>query len=121
LPAAENMQNSLRKTLIDSHVAAIAIAVLIFTCVAEAFFAVWYPVERFLSSLLTAVATGDIPYIPRAVDALTRVNLLAAFTQLVSALSVLAAAWLLSRWIYGTGPLRSLGAYQGKLSRKTHA
>jgi len=116
------VQAFLRKVLIDSHVAAVTIAMLIFTSIATAIGALWYPSWRILSILITAVSTHDISDIPRDLDTLTHdENLAVSLFILLFALINLAAVWLLSRWIYGAGPLRSLGRYKEKLTRKTHA
>jgi cation transporter-like permease len=115
------VQPSLRKTLVDSHVAAVAIAILIFAFVSQAAFALWGPADRVLLFLIVAGSIRDNPGLAPAPDYLTRQMLLTILTNLLSALMNLAAAWLLSRWVYGTGPLRSLGNYRGKLSRKTNA
>jgi hypothetical protein len=121
LRMGETVQDSLRKALIDSHVAAVAIAVLFFVSAGEAVVALWEPAWRGISFLTTAVAIRDVPYASRATDFVTRMMLLTTLTNLLLSLANLAAAWLFSRWTYGAGPLSSLGHYRGKLSRKTHA
>jgi hypothetical protein len=118
------VQASLRKVLIDSYVAAVAIAVLIFFSldfVAKAVFALWEPALGAVLFLITAVTIRDIPYISRTLDPLTRHYLLTVLSNILLALANLSAAWLIFRWIYGTGPLRSLSTYRDKLSRKTDA
>lgn len=54
--------NPLRKILADSHVSAIAIAVLLFWALDSAFWALWGPLSRATSFLFKAVAILDIPY-----------------------------------------------------------
>ncbi|MGA3162271.1 MAG: hypothetical protein ABSC77_13775 [Terracidiphilus sp.] len=122
------MQTSLRKILIDSQVAAVAIAVLIFSSALEAVFALWEPVNQVLSSLITVVAylitaaaIRDIPSFTATRSYATSSMLPITFVILLLALANLAAAWLLSRWVYGVGPLRSLGNLRNKLLRKKHA
>jgi uncharacterized membrane protein len=118
------VQASLRKVLIDSHVAAVVVAFLIFYSLSfaiKAFSALWRPAFTAFMFLITAVAIRGIPYIHRTLDPLTRLNLLIALSNLLIALAMWAAAWLLSRWVYGTGLLRTLSSYRSKLSRKTHA
>jgi hypothetical protein len=118
----ETVPASLRKVLIDSHVAAVTIAILIFTSIATAIEALWYPAWRILSILIADVSTHDISISLRALDSITLdVNLTVTFSFLLFAPINLAAAWLLSRWVYGTGPLRVLGNYRGILLRKKHA
>lgn len=115
------MPSALRKVLIESHVAAIAVAVLIFFSVAQIINAVWMPALYAVYFLLTAIAIRIIPYLPNSPDVITRQTWLNSFINLFSALASLAAAWALSRQVYGTGPLRMLGSYREKLSRKTDA
>jgi small-conductance mechanosensitive channel len=115
------VQTSLRKILIDSQVAAVAIAVLIFYSALEAVFALWEPVNQIVSYLITAVAIRDIPSFTATRSYATSSMLPITFVILLLALANLAAAWLLSRWVYGVGPLRSLGNLRNKLLRKKHA
>ena len=118
------MESSLRKSLIDSHVAAAAIAILFFCSfysVSKALLALFYPASQAVLFLITAVAIRDMSYIRHSFDPLTRMKLLTALFNIFSALADMAAAWLLSHWIYGTGPLRTLGNYRGKLTRNANA
>lgn len=115
------MQASLRKTLIESHVAAVALAVLSFICVEEAFFAVSYPANLVVSFLIDAATNRTLPGISRTLDLMTRQNLLTSITHLIFALANTGAIWLFSRWVYGASPLRVLGNYREKLARKTNA
>jgi hypothetical protein len=48
-------------------------------------------------------------------------SLQVTLSELCFAVNSLACAWLLSLWTYGTGPLRSLGNYRERLSRKKDA
>jgi hypothetical protein len=118
------VESSLRKSLIDSHVAATAIAILFFCSfcsVSEALLSLYYPAYHAVFFLITAVAIRDIPYISHSLDPVTRMKLLIALFNILSALAYMAAAWLLSHWIFGTGPLRTLGNYRGKLTRNADA
>ena len=118
------MQASLRKVLIDSHVAIIAIAVLIFfsaQSVTKAFFALKDPAFQLVFFVIKAVAIRDIYFISRTHDPLIFLRFLSSLSFLLSAIIDLAAAWLISSWVYGTGPMRALGNYRGVLLRKTHA
>ncbi|HEV2484412.1 MAG TPA: hypothetical protein VGT08_02680 [Terracidiphilus sp.] len=118
----ETMQATLRKVLIDSHVAAIAIAVLLAGAIEFVFIALFDPASRVLSFLTIAVATNSPPYIPRTVDYAARnVSLQASLFDLSVALNNLACAWLISRWAYGTGPMRILRNYRDKLMRRKDA
>lgn len=115
------MPAPLRKVLIDSHVASVTIAVLIYWSVGAGFFALWYPFYHLGSFLITAILIRDIPYMPHTPDLPTLQNLLNSLFHLFSALTCIAAACLLSRWTYGTGVLRAFGSYRDKLARKKHA
>ena len=121
------MQASLRKVLIDSHVAAIMIAVLLFSSFIAAGLALWGPANGVLYFLATEAA-GKPPFAHPNLDDATRYllseelqNLPVTLSILVEALAAVLAAYLLSRWAYGVGPLRALGSYRDKLPRKTHA
>ena len=59
------MRPSLRRVLADSHVAAVAIAVLLLWSLDAAFSALWPPVSRALEFVFTGIAILDIPYLPR--------------------------------------------------------
>jgi len=117
------MQGSLRKALIDSHVAAIAVAILLFGFFEEATYALWEPGCRLFSFLVASIAvkTHVIPYIPIDPDSLTEQMLRVSATDVVYALANLTGVWFLSLLVYGAGPLRVLGNYKGKLSRKRDA
>jgi hypothetical protein len=116
------MQATLRKVLIDSHVAAIVIAVLLAGAIEPVFIALLDPASRVLSFLTIALATNNPPYIPRTMDYAARyVSLQAPLLGLSVAVNNLACAWLLSLWIYGTGPMRILSNYRDKLKRKNDA
>jgi len=56
------LKPTLRNILADSHVAAIAIAVLLLWALDDAFRALWPPFFQLVQYLLTAVAILDIPY-----------------------------------------------------------
>jgi len=46
--------------------------------------------------------------------------LMSAFSYFVYAVITLAAAWLLSRWVFAMGPLRSLSTCRFRLKRSNH-
>lgn len=116
------MQGSLRKVLIDSHVAAIVIALLLAGAVQCTFDALLDPASHILSFLTIALATHSPPYGPRTLDyASHNVSLQQPLFDLFSAVNNLACGWLLSLWVYGKSPLRILVSYRDKLVRKTDA
>ena len=120
--ARDTIPATLRKVLIDSHVAAIAIAILLAGAIEFLFIALLYPASRVLSFLAIAVATNSPPYIPRTMDYTAQnLSLQAPLFDLSFAVNNLACAWLFSLWIYGTGPMRVLGCYRDKLTRKKDA
>ena len=112
------MQDSLRKALIDSHVVAITIAILIFSSLEAALLALWSDADILLTNLANTGSPFNLHF---TVVFLTGNLLPVTLSSLFLALINLLAAWLLSRWTYGVGPLRSLGSYRDKLSRKIHA
>jgi hypothetical protein len=118
--SGENVKSSLRKILAESHVSAIAIAVLLFWSLDSAFRALLGPLFRAVTFLFTAVAILDIPYFSRTLTIADRFTLIITSAYLFNALVYLTAAGLLSRWVYGLGPLRSLSIYRTKLVRSKH-
>ena len=110
----------LRNILAESHISAITIAVLLFWSLNAAFHALWSPLFRVAKYLFTAVAILGIPY-SGTITFEDRVMLFATISYLFSALVSFAAAWLLARWVYGDGPLRSLSRYSNRIARKNHA
>ena len=114
------MNRSLRQTLADSHVAAVAILLLLFWSFQWTIEALWEPVSRLAKFLFTAVAILDIPYISPTFDAPDRFMLIDTCLFLFFALSSITAAWLLSQCTYGEGPFRSLGRYR-RFARKSNA
>jgi hypothetical protein len=118
------VQTSLRKVLIDSHVAVATIAVMLFftvVCVINFVFAMWDPALELIVYIATAVTIRGIPSAPVTRYYMTGYLLPVILSSLLSVLTYIAAAWVLSHWVYGTGPLQSLANYQGKLVRKNHA
>ena len=120
LKTGETVKRSLREVLADSHVAAVAIVVLLLWSMDSAFRALREPLYSALGYLFTAVAILDIPY-TSMVWFKSPSPWIMAFFYLFSSINCLIAAWLLSRWVYGVGPLRSLSKYRGKIRRRKHA
>lgn len=115
------MKTSLRQILADSHVSAVAIAVLLIWSFDSVFEALWGPILNAAGFLFNVVAILGLPYIPPTFGFSQRFVLLSIGIFLFNALSCLAAAWLLSRWVYGTGPFGSLKSYRERLVRRSHA
>ena len=121
------MQTSFRKVLMDSHTAAIAVAVLLFSSLDTAFLAIWglaLPALHFLA--LAAVRISPFVYM-NLDDAIRTVkpeeweNLPTQLSVLFQSLTCMLAAWILSRWVYGVGPLRALAIYRKQVWRKRDA
>ena len=115
------MKLRLRQALVDSHVAAAAITILLVWSVEWVCQALSEPIVRLGTFLATAVAIRGIPYIAPTPNFDDRLILLVTSIYLIQALTAVAAAWLLSRWVYGTGPIHSLSSYRGRLTRRSHA
>jgi|SRR5215470_9566648 len=109
------MKGHLRQVLATSHVAAVAIVVLLMWTVDAAFRGLWDPIYRLGSFAFTAIAIWGVPYIPPMPTVLDRLMLFTTAIYLYSAIICCLGAWLLSRWVYGMGPLRSLPACGRKL------
>lgn len=114
------MTQSLRQVLSESHIAAVTIAVLLLWSLDGAFRALWGPVSHALGFLVTAIAIFDIPYISPGVKLADRFTLITASAYLYGAIVSFSAAWLLSRWVYGQGPVRSLTRYGKSFNRRKH-
>lgn len=115
------MKLSLRGILADSHISAVAIAVLLFWSLDSLFWALWGPLSRAVGFLFTAVAILDIPYFSRTFTTVDHFMLFVTFSHLFNSFVGLASACLLSRWVYGVGPLRCLNKYGTRLTRRDHA
>jgi hypothetical protein len=50
-----------------------------------------------------------------------RLTVITTFSALFYAFISFAAAWLLSRWVYGEGPASILGRYRARLARRNDA
>jgi hypothetical protein len=116
----ESVMRSVRETLADSHISAVAIAVLLLWSLDSGFRALWSPLARAANFLFTAVAILDIPYFSPTLNSEDREMLIFTLFYLFSAFVSFAAAWLLSRWVYGVGPLCSLSKCRTRISRRNH-
>lgn len=114
------MRPCLREVLVDSHVGAVAIAVLLLWALNGAFLALWGPVSRVGTFLYTAVAILGIPYFNPRLDWADRTMLMTTLFYFIGALVNLVAAWLFSRWVYGVGPLQCLRACGATIIRRNH-
>jgi hypothetical protein len=106
--------------LADTNVAAVSIAVLLVWSLASGLRGLSAPFWRAANYAFTAVAILDIPYIPRQFAVADKLDLIGTFTDIVYALFYLVAAWLLSRWVYGLAPLRSLSKCLTRLAGRNN-
>lgn len=104
------MKQSLREILAESHIAAIAIAALLFWSVVLVCQAIWEPLSKLLPLLFTAIAIFDIPYFS-FVGAEWYLVLIITSYDLIGAFTMFATAWYLSRVVYGIGPFQSLSIH----------
>ena len=114
-----SLKPSLRETLATSRIGAVAIAVLLFLTLDFVFNAFWTllsPLEDYLVN-----ATAFILGIPFSQHMLFASTLFESPYYLLTALVTIAAASLLSRWLYGGGPIRVLRTYRALLNRRNHA
>jgi hypothetical protein len=114
------VKTSFREILADSHISAVAIAVLLLWSLESAVKALWGPLSSAASFLFTAVAILDIPYFSPRLTRADRLMWITTGFYLFNALMSFAAAWLLSRWVHGVGPLHSLSKYRANLARRNH-
>jgi len=110
----------LRQVLADSHISEVAIAALLLRSLEQAIRALWTPLERFAVFLFTAIAILDVPYFSLTLSSVDRLLLTRIFLNLISAFTAFASAWLLSRWVHGAGPIRSLSSCCRRLRRTSH-
>lgn len=115
---------SLRKLLINSHVAAIMIAILIFRSMSFAYSALislWEPTYRTVLFLITAVAIRGLPHVFEPYDRTSLLMFMAAAPDVLGAFVCAFAAWIVSHWVYGVGPFSSLTTHRNEFSRRSHA
>lgn len=111
------MRPPLLKVLASSHVSAIAVAVLLFWSIDYALWALWRPLSRAVGFLFTTVVILDVPFFERTLTITDRITLLLSSIDLFECLVCVGTAWLLSQWVYGEGPIRTLSRYQQKLGK----
>lgn len=114
------MPASLRKTLIDSHVAAVTVAVLLFASL-EGFFCAASRIVYRVVLFIQLIANHPVSTALRELKFRDPGMLAVTLSCFCAGAALVLAAWFVSRWVYGVGPIRSLGSYRNKLSRKSHA
>jgi hypothetical protein len=107
--------NALRQTLADSYIAAVTIAVLVLWALGSICRGLWESLHDYGAFVLEAIAIWGIPYISPKPTLTRQLMLIFTVYFLYSAIVCVSAASLLSRWVYGMGPLRSLAACRTRL------
>jgi hypothetical protein len=111
---------ALRQILFDSHVSAVAIAVLLVWSLSYVLEGLWQPVFSAISFTMTAIAIRGLPFdVPRFFA--PRDMVFVSCDALFNAATSILAASILSRWVYGMGPLRSLKMCHERLVRRDNA
>jgi len=119
MPATgEDLKRSLRETLADSHVVAVAIGVLLLWTLDSGFRAVLYPLPNVIEFCATAIAILGLPYVSFTGEG--RILLMVSLMYVFSALITLTGAWILARCVYGVGPLRALLESRNRLTGGSH-
>jgi len=115
------MGHAVRRALDNSHVAAVAIAILLLSMVGSILQALRAPFWHLLYFIINALAILEIPHLSRTLTTSDWMELIPTLANLFYGLVSLAAAWALSKWVYGSGPLCSLRRVGSQLTRRNHA
>lgn len=115
------MKPSLRKVLADSHIAAVAILVLLAWSLEWILSALWSPFVRVADFVFNAIAILDIPSGLGHFSIIDRVALIVSASYCIYAAISIAGAWLLSRWVYGVTPISTLREYHSRFARRSDA
>lgn len=107
------IKQSFREGLARSHVGAIAIAVLLFFPLASAIQVFVYPIALLIGDL---ASRGGFFFSWKDVTP-SGVAWTTAIASFVYASICLVVAWLLSRWVYETGPIAALMSYRNRLGK----
>jgi hypothetical protein len=119
-PQETSLNSPLRRVLADSHISDVAIAALVLRSLDSAFRILWPPIANAATFLFTAIAILDVPYFSRTLNTFDRILLMEMSKNLISASIAFTSAWLLSRWMYGVGPIRSLINCCNAVRRSSH-
>lgn len=108
------MKTSIQKALLDSHIVAMAIAVLLLWSLDSAVHVLdvlWLPLTDYLAN---AISSHSFPSSPHSMSHDVRLS----FTLLYvfAATSEAASAWVLSKWAFGLTPLRALANTSARLA-----
>ena len=117
------MWRTLGKILTDSHISAVAIAVLLVWSITYGSLALSYLLVlagEFLFSLVSDVSTWWRNGLMPSSGDFDRVLFVMALEYLFRSLVVFGAAWIVSRCVYGAGPLRSLSQHRASVARRDY-
>ncbi len=110
------MNRSLRDVLAESHIAAVAIAILVFWALVAAIRGILPLIVHAVAYLFTAVAILDVPSF--SVGLYERILVLKMCYGLFGASVTFAVAWLLSIWTYRVAPFQALSNCRSGLLRR---
>lgn len=116
-----SLKTSLCRTLATSRVGAVAIAVLLFDALLNAFYALWGPLSALLAYLIDAILILRLPFHPPGFTFQERMLLTTALFHSINSVIAICAGSLLSRWVYGAGPIRALRTYTAILNGRNNA
>jgi hypothetical protein len=108
-----------RQVLADSHIAAVTIALLLLWAIEGVFQSLWPYLTGIVQYIATAIAILGIPY--GSFISLNHLRFLYSLVCLYVAAIDSTAAWILSRWVYKSGPIRALVNLRGERTRKLNA
>ncbi|HEV2288942.1 MAG TPA: hypothetical protein VGR81_08320 [Candidatus Acidoferrales bacterium] len=111
---------SLRETLVASHIAAVAVAVLILFSFDRLVRAILEALPTAAYFVATAIAIRGMPYVSSRTGLLDQFGLAPVLYNLFSAVVSFGFAYLLSRYAYGVGPFTSLRKYRPLLAGRNH-
>ena len=114
------MRPTLREALADSHIAAVAIVILLIWSADSGVRAIGPPILSVVGFLVSMAAIRDIPYGFGTFSLGYWLMQITTFTHFLDAVISLSAACVLSRWVYKMGPCRSLIECRVRLARKNN-
>lgn len=118
------MLGKLQNVLRDSHVGAITIAVLLFLACGVLLVAVRFLSELLLPQVYPLLVSSfqlEVPLSALSPRGMTEFALANTISACLCAGAGVLAAWLVARWVYGTGVLKALENERARFKRKTHA
>lgn len=118
------MRGKLQDVLRESHVGAITIAVLLFLACDALQMPVrflWAAVWPMVYPLIVSHYQLNVVWSVLAASGIAWFVLPNALSAFISTIAGLLAAWLMARWVYGTGVLKALADERARFKGKTHA